>query len=553
MNINTIGSTKPLWFLLFSFVLLDIHTYYRYKNNNNNNNKKLVCYTNETFKTIASPQIDPMLVGIPYLNQDALDLLSNCCTSKESDMWQSLGPNWTQTIDINLLKMSRLPSSFQPVFSDGWAPVIGELELIGLVLPPVVNQHNHKQITLSTTSSCPTSAATSTTSPNNRNKYNHKSKQQQPIGGNRGQSDVINQKPMMPELNERSMITKSSNFIKSRSQHHLDGGNNSDNNLYPNDNCRKRNGSTNQLHNSIGQLANRSEFNQQKPVNILHESDDRDVDNGNYRAYQHRDNFVDDNLVRADKLSMSPRQRYEHQASDQMNMLNREHHNNHYNRSFESFDEYQSTMLDQAYRNEPQYLDNMNNSADYDNQDAIMMPVNKILGSSYNDYPVRSRMSTHSIDNHGQLKQQTNGFRLEKQHTNRIEHQHMQASNITPRQSGDVLLSPAYLVRRYTQASLPQQDTNKLLQRSQIVDKRRSMGVNGELARASTTGDLYADQIDLNANGAYLDEADQEIMLLDLGPAQTEWFFELQSRGSMIVRVLFTREANNDKELTVRR
>lgn len=42
-------------------------------------------------------------------------------------------------------------------------------------------------------------------------------------------------------------------------------------------------------------------------------------------------------------------------------------------------------------------------------------------------------------------------------------------------------------------------------------------------------------------------------MLLDMGPVQTEWFYELKLRGALIVRVLFTREANNDKELTVRR
>lgn len=48
----------------------------------------------------------------------------------------SLGPNWTLTVDPNFLRASRLPTSFQPVFSDGWAPVIGELDLIGLVIPP---------------------------------------------------------------------------------------------------------------------------------------------------------------------------------------------------------------------------------------------------------------------------------------------------------------------------------------------------------------------------------------------------------------------------------
>ena len=43
-------------------------------------------------------------------------------------------------------------------------------------------------------------------------------------------------------------------------------------------------------------------------------------------------------------------------------------------------------------------------------------------------------------------------------------------------------------------------------------------------------------------------EIEREAMLVDMGPAQTEWFYELKLRGALIVRVLFTREANNDKD-----
>jgi epidermal growth factor receptor kinase substrate 8 len=74
------------------------------------------------------PPIDPSIVGVPYLNHEAIDLLSNCCTSKEFDLWQSLGPNWVQPIKHN----ARLSSSYQPVFTDGWAPNITEPELIGI-------------------------------------------------------------------------------------------------------------------------------------------------------------------------------------------------------------------------------------------------------------------------------------------------------------------------------------------------------------------------------------------------------------------------------------
>ncbi|XP_054162619.1 epidermal growth factor receptor kinase substrate 8-like protein 1 isoform X2 [Oppia nitens] len=74
------------------------------------------------------PPIDPSIVGVPFLNYEAIDLLSNCCTSKEFDLWQSLGPNWVQPIKHN----TRHSSSYQPVFTDGWAPNITEPELIGI-------------------------------------------------------------------------------------------------------------------------------------------------------------------------------------------------------------------------------------------------------------------------------------------------------------------------------------------------------------------------------------------------------------------------------------
>ena len=85
---------------------------------------------------------------MPYFNHEAIDLLSNCCTSKEFDLWQSLGPNWVQPIKvcqnhiqtkrqstdccISTKHTPRLNSSYQPVFTDGWAPNITEPELIGI-------------------------------------------------------------------------------------------------------------------------------------------------------------------------------------------------------------------------------------------------------------------------------------------------------------------------------------------------------------------------------------------------------------------------------------
>ncbi|KAH7639992.1 epidermal growth factor receptor kinase substrate 8-like protein 1 [Dermatophagoides farinae] len=76
------------------------------------------------------PPVDPSLVGIPYLSPDAIELLSNCCTSKEFDLWQSLGNNWIQSV-----KHVRMTSPFQPIFTDGWAPAITEPELLGIIVP----------------------------------------------------------------------------------------------------------------------------------------------------------------------------------------------------------------------------------------------------------------------------------------------------------------------------------------------------------------------------------------------------------------------------------
>lgn len=77
---------------------------------------------------------------MPFLHHEAIDLLSNCCTSKEFDLWQSLGPNWTQTRHV--VNTPKFPI-YQPVFSDGWAPQITEPELIGFT--PTAEQLEHQK------------------------------------------------------------------------------------------------------------------------------------------------------------------------------------------------------------------------------------------------------------------------------------------------------------------------------------------------------------------------------------------------------------------------
>ncbi|XP_071524692.1 epidermal growth factor receptor kinase substrate 8-like isoform X3 [Panulirus ornatus] len=64
----------------------------------------------------------PSKVLSPMLTADAIDLLTNCLTSRETDIWHSLGDTWC--IPRNMWKYSVPP--YQPVFSNGWAPELIE-------------------------------------------------------------------------------------------------------------------------------------------------------------------------------------------------------------------------------------------------------------------------------------------------------------------------------------------------------------------------------------------------------------------------------------------
>ncbi|GIY06626.1 epidermal growth factor receptor kinase substrate 8-like protein 2 [Caerostris darwini] len=57
-------------------------------------------------------------VVAPLLTKDALDLLRNCCTSKESDLWHSLGESWITPRE----HWESFEGTYHPIFSDGWAP-----------------------------------------------------------------------------------------------------------------------------------------------------------------------------------------------------------------------------------------------------------------------------------------------------------------------------------------------------------------------------------------------------------------------------------------------
>lgn len=64
----------------------------------------------------------PAKVESPLLTQEAVDLLTNCLSSRETELWQSLEDAWT--IPRELWKHPGPP--YQPVFSSGWAPELSD-------------------------------------------------------------------------------------------------------------------------------------------------------------------------------------------------------------------------------------------------------------------------------------------------------------------------------------------------------------------------------------------------------------------------------------------
>lgn len=60
----------------------------------------------------------PARVVQPLLTRDALNLLANCVTSKETELWHSLGDAWL----IPREQWKTVIPPYQPVFMDGWTP-----------------------------------------------------------------------------------------------------------------------------------------------------------------------------------------------------------------------------------------------------------------------------------------------------------------------------------------------------------------------------------------------------------------------------------------------
>lgn len=92
----------------------------------------------------------------PLLTKEAKELLLNCLSSKEQDLWNSLGECWTVTkeeirLHPNAYPQNELNSRFRPVFSDGSAPDIDmvdakvEMSRIAIETAAHANQNKYHQ------------------------------------------------------------------------------------------------------------------------------------------------------------------------------------------------------------------------------------------------------------------------------------------------------------------------------------------------------------------------------------------------------------------------
>jgi len=64
----------------------------------------------------------PCKVVAPLLTKQAVDLLLNCLTSKESELWHSLGEAWY----VPREHWKGYVPPFSPTFQDGWKPIMGD-------------------------------------------------------------------------------------------------------------------------------------------------------------------------------------------------------------------------------------------------------------------------------------------------------------------------------------------------------------------------------------------------------------------------------------------
>lgn len=436
-----------------------------------------------------TPPVDPTLVNVPYLNRDALELLSNCCTSKESDLWLSLGPNWTQTIDIKILKASRLPNSFQPIFTDGWAPVITELELIGLVAPtttaanrsispPYLADHSHNNIRESSNAHLAHDQL-------NVAEHTNISNYQTPLNG--------------------SPTSSSSAIYKSSRNSALNGS--STKALPTNASGYLRNGH-----------ADRSK--RHSPNQLIHGKHPT----ASYEAALHLDESrftsAGDGLVSGGGNGATQTARA-HRSASRIKRSGLAHDNIPI-----SHIQQQQQHLQQPLHSRSKSHSRRALAAAADSSGSrFYMPTDPLLQSDCD-------LNHHAV---GCYLDGSKGVQNDDLRAARTSDMHNNYTDI----ERQLHLSPG--------------NSSKEIRHDRLEPRQ----VPYHIGRHDHHGRVYTQEPPppppIMITYERMSELERETMLLDLGPAQTEWFFEMQARGAMIVRVLFTREANNDKELSVQR
>lgn len=412
-------------------------------------------------------------------------MLSNCCTSKESDVWISLGPNWTQTIDANLLKASRLPSSFQPIFSDGWAPVIGELELIGLVAPSTAaNQYPIgapvNTASLSRDSAASSVANTSAVADDSQN-YRHRHHRHRSHGdGRRGH---VSSSHGLDELNANPSIT-STNPLDSGYSVGMSNGRSVDglNSHMNGKDHKKKNTPAHQTSSHGRRLVMPDGMIEPGPQSYLNSMPYDYINDPNSALDNH------------ELIASGPRHR------DLENSLN----------NLRSFNQPVNGRQSRGIKTNPRHSE---------------LPIHP--GFDPTQYPPMSyhrQLSATDVDSRPDM--------------DFIAHR-----NASTLQSDDYNELPENFLEDHVSKNLPGPSNHYYRE-----DKSHS---NSRYPHKGHKNVYSQDHSFPPYDSEYLSETDHEAMLLDLGPAQTEWFFELQARGAMIVRVLYTRDANNEKELSV--
>lgn len=368
---------------------------------------------------------------------------------------------------MNLLKASRLPSSFQPIFSDGWAPIICELELIGLVAPPSdynttstadINQHHHHHPQVSSSRRKHPAMQLTTND------------DEQPVGYHQVTTQVERSSAYSTGMIGQANGSSQKSHMKRRSA--PVGPPPPPLNRYLADE------DTTQPQPYLNTV----------PYGFMHEPSVVDVTK-NLRdmpagIINHKQPSSDHSRHRFSATSAVSQA-----FSRRLNKHSSRHLPDHPSSSSSGYNPMISFHHHRHHQQQP--LD------DERHVDLIAQQNGGVMHHAVD--PVGTTMPDSYLD--GYLDSDGPGpsshhYRGEKNHSRHSRH-HKNSHNPYNQQ--------------YSNNILPPFDTN------------------------------------------YINEYDQEAMLLDLGPAQTEWFYELQSRGALIVRVLFTRDANNDKELSVRR